>query len=192
MTNGDLSALVANDIASFVWEKKISGRVFLRLNEGDLEEYGINHLWCTTLLTSSRNLRSNALQDRIWGFGNSPQGNSPQEPLPSTRQRTLSNASDTSDSSDISPSSASSFTDHGRNATSNGKVRGIVASFERSSSIDEGSHSRSVSPNKRISTSRAASPTQARCRPGNAISLSHTGVLPSYTGRRVVSEEWHS
>ncbi|TFK32490.1 hypothetical protein BDQ12DRAFT_728628, partial [Crucibulum laeve] len=49
--------------------------------------------------------------------------------------------------------------------------------------IDEGSHSRSVSPNKRISTSGAASPTKARSRPGSAIFPSHTGVLPSYTGR---------
>jgi hypothetical protein len=39
---GDQEALpqaVARDIAAFVRQARISGRVFLRLNEGDLEEY---------------------------------------------------------------------------------------------------------------------------------------------------------
>ncbi|KAK7442524.1 hypothetical protein VKT23_016122 [Stygiomarasmius scandens] len=51
---------VAQDIAAFVREKKIKGRVFLR--------YGINKLWRTALLTSSRNLRQNVQRGRIWGF----------------------------------------------------------------------------------------------------------------------------
>lgn len=62
------SAPVANDIARFVKEKRMTGRVFLRLTEEDLEEYGLNKLWRAALLTASRNLRQNVLKGRIWGF----------------------------------------------------------------------------------------------------------------------------
>ena len=76
---------VAHDIATFVKDKKITGRRFLRLNEVDLEElvvhtsfsfltdhflyvyrYGINQLWRTTLVDASRVLRRNVLRGLIW------------------------------------------------------------------------------------------------------------------------------
>ncbi|CAE7121195.1 unnamed protein product [Rhizoctonia solani] len=60
---------VAQDIANFVIKCKLNGRVFLRLQDRDIEEMGINRLWHTALMTSSLELRKSLLQGRIWGLG---------------------------------------------------------------------------------------------------------------------------
>ncbi|CAE6381826.1 unnamed protein product [Rhizoctonia solani] len=60
---------VAQDIANFVVKCKLNGRVFLRLQERDIEEMGINQLWRTALMASSLELRKSLLKGRIWGFG---------------------------------------------------------------------------------------------------------------------------
>ncbi|KAH7341754.1 hypothetical protein B0J17DRAFT_647769 [Rhizoctonia solani] len=60
---------VAQDIANFVVKHKLNGRVFLRLQDRDIEEMGINQLWRTVLMSSSLELRKSLLKGRIWGFG---------------------------------------------------------------------------------------------------------------------------
>lgn len=60
---------VAQDIANFVVKYKLNGRAFLRLEDKDIEEMGINQLWRTALLSSSLELRKSMLKGRIWGFG---------------------------------------------------------------------------------------------------------------------------
>ncbi|THV05826.1 hypothetical protein K435DRAFT_61774 [Dendrothele bispora CBS 962.96] len=85
-----LPVRVAQDIAAFVREKKINGRVFLRWEEGDLEGYGINKLWRTALLTSSRNLRQNVLRGRIWGFEDEVQELTSPAPAPGPELTTSS------------------------------------------------------------------------------------------------------
>ncbi|KAG8906396.1 hypothetical protein FRB99_006991 [Tulasnella sp. 403] len=70
---GSLPVPVVRDIANFVVNQKLSGRVFLRLTPRDVEDMGINQLWRPALLTASRNLRQNVVQGRIWGFGNVPE-----------------------------------------------------------------------------------------------------------------------
>lgn len=91
---------VAKDIAAWVKATRITGRVFLRWEEEDLEgcvvlfcpqssitythhcyhifypyrRLGLNLLWRNALLNASRNLRQNVLKGRIWG---------PPSPLPS-------------------------------------------------------------------------------------------------------------
>ncbi|CAE6431760.1 unnamed protein product [Rhizoctonia solani] len=60
---------VAQDIANFVIKHKLNGRVFLRLQDSDIEEMGINQLWRTALMASSLELRKSLLKGRIWGFG---------------------------------------------------------------------------------------------------------------------------
>ncbi|EIN03929.1 hypothetical protein PUNSTDRAFT_146710 [Punctularia strigosozonata HHB-11173 SS5] len=62
-----LPQAVARDIAAFVRQARIGGRVFLRLNEGDLEEMGVNQLWRSALLAAARALRADAVKGRIWG-----------------------------------------------------------------------------------------------------------------------------
>ncbi|KAL0571005.1 hypothetical protein V5O48_010952 [Marasmius crinis-equi] len=73
---GELPAPVANDIAGFVRQRKIGGRVFLRLTEEELEAYGMNKLWRNALLSASRTLRQNVLKGRIWGVPEDDSGNS--------------------------------------------------------------------------------------------------------------------
>ncbi|KAF9650193.1 hypothetical protein BDM02DRAFT_3112428 [Thelephora ganbajun] len=126
---------VARDIATFVKESKINGRLFLRLCEQDLDQMGVNQLWKDALLTSSRNLRRNVLKGKIWG--------SPAEADP-----------DDDPFANLSNSSASSL-ESLHNATDgdapgpyyikpyrryrNGRVRGMVESFERSGSFSSDS-----------------------------------------------------
>ncbi|KAJ4471256.1 hypothetical protein C8J55DRAFT_521252 [Lentinula edodes] len=68
-----LPAPVARDIASFVRESKITGRIFLRLDEKDLEAYGVNKLWKNALVKTSQILRQNDLKGQIWGFVEEPE-----------------------------------------------------------------------------------------------------------------------
>ncbi|KAG9013984.1 hypothetical protein FRB93_000365 [Tulasnella sp. JGI-2019a] len=66
---GALPLPVIRDVATFVVNQKLSGRVFLRLTDSDLEDMGMNQLWRPALLNASRALRQNVVQGRIWGFG---------------------------------------------------------------------------------------------------------------------------
>ncbi|CAE6516104.1 unnamed protein product [Rhizoctonia solani] len=70
---------VAQDIANFVIKHKLNGRVFLRLQDGDIEEMGINQLWRTVLMSSSLELRKSLLKGRIWGFGFDNSSNEPSD-----------------------------------------------------------------------------------------------------------------
>ncbi|KAJ3869822.1 hypothetical protein EV359DRAFT_76433 [Lentinula novae-zelandiae] len=196
-----LPAPVARDIASFVRESKITGRIFLRLDEKDLEAYGVNKLWKNALLKTSQNLRQNVLKGQIWGFvdelegtsnginfpsaGDAPSGSIDEaeddDSTPHRRRRSASqpqttrsrfiagstvessfnhpfpnglpiysSASSSSSSDDlfsltgISPSvsfstrSTSSNRYTHDNRSRHGRVKGMVDSFERSSSFDEG------------------------------------------------------
>ncbi|THH18951.1 hypothetical protein EW146_g2101 [Bondarzewia mesenterica] len=58
---------VVRDIAVWVRESGISGRVFLRWDEEDLEALGVSTSWRKALLNASRTLRQNVLRGRIWG-----------------------------------------------------------------------------------------------------------------------------
>jgi hypothetical protein len=87
-SDGSLAPAVTRDVATFVRQAGITGRVFLRLNDDDLNEcvydrpsicimdtdirysrLGADPLWRAALLTASRNLRQSVLRGRIWGFG---------------------------------------------------------------------------------------------------------------------------
>ncbi|KAF9049022.1 hypothetical protein BJ165DRAFT_1074486 [Panaeolus papilionaceus] len=50
-------ARIANDIAAFVRNKRITGKAFLKLSEGELKEWGINQLWRSTLVSAKERLR---------------------------------------------------------------------------------------------------------------------------------------
>ncbi|KAL1687655.1 hypothetical protein GGG16DRAFT_95497 [Schizophyllum commune] len=142
---------VAKDIAQFVRDSKITGRAFVRMTETDLEAYGISKPWCAALLAASRNLRHNVLKGRIWGFGNdsaSGESEGDDEDTPNKRRRSASTStsfqqSNPFDSDLYSSASSSSSLDLSTNSAirghyRNGRVKGMVASFERSGSIDEG------------------------------------------------------
>lgn len=92
---------------------------------------GVNNLWKEALLNASRNLRQNVLKGRIWGFADEDD----KEIITSTPFRhslyysSTSSIEDSFGSQDTTPSK------------SNGRVRGLVASLERTCSSDsEPSH----------------------------------------------------
>ncbi|KAI1792113.1 hypothetical protein LXA43DRAFT_972705 [Ganoderma leucocontextum] len=159
-----LPALVAKDIATFVKSARIGGRTFLRLNEEDLESLGMNKKWRDALLVAARNLRQNVLKGRIWGGDPSPISSpSPSfapapfsvlQPNPSpssspTREQSVLYSNPTFNSSSSSVDSAASFSTGddegaaggaalGRSKAKryrNGRVRGMVETFERSGSF---------------------------------------------------------
>ncbi|KII95496.1 hypothetical protein PLICRDRAFT_170140 [Plicaturopsis crispa FD-325 SS-3] len=146
-SGGDSAAVlplrVAKDVAVSVRESGIGGKAFLRLNESDLERMGVNQLWRTALLNASRNLRQNVLRGRIWGIG-SP--SDPSTPDSATQEHLFSNDSynSSTDSLDLPLSLSSnahtsatvpSRRGHILEGSSSGRVRGMVQSFERSSSF---------------------------------------------------------
>ncbi|THH04258.1 hypothetical protein EW145_g5655 [Phellinidium pouzarii] len=122
---------VTKDIAAFVKEARLNGRAFLRLNEQDFESLGVNNLWREALFNASHNLRQNVLKGRIWGFdGDDGENNASSSPF----RRSASNSSsfsidEMSDSKDTTPI---------KNSGRKGRVRGLVASLERSSSSGSG------------------------------------------------------
>ncbi|OSX59123.1 hypothetical protein POSPLADRAFT_1152132 [Postia placenta MAD-698-R-SB12] len=63
---------VAKDIAAFAKSRMITGRMFLRLSEAELESMGMNRKWREALLAASHELRQNVLKGRIWGPEVSP------------------------------------------------------------------------------------------------------------------------
>lgn len=128
---------VARDIANFVKEAKINGRQFLRLSEEELEAMEVNKLWQTALLSSSRNLRQNVLKGRIWGT------TADNEPFPFSSERYNSSSSslDLSSSARFLIQSEGESTGSARKPrrTRNGRVRGMVDSYERSGSFSSDS-----------------------------------------------------
>jgi hypothetical protein len=150
----DLPASVVRDITTFVNDKKISGKSFLKLNQVDLEEsvciyiiillltfdylyrYGIDQLWRTTLINASHALKKNVSHGHIWGNKDTDEDLSSNSHLVITnRKRSLSTTSE----------------------TSTGRVRDMVDTLERSSSsasssdLDEETDSRR---NKHTSSKR--------------------------------------
>ncbi|KAI0711850.1 hypothetical protein C8T65DRAFT_182928 [Cerioporus squamosus] len=142
-----LPSLVAKDIAAFTKNARIGGRTFLRLNEEDLEGLGMNKKWRDALLTAARNLRQNVLKGRIWGADGSP-ATSP-SPESASPPKFFSNPDFNSSSSSIESSASMSAGEDdsflgaplGRSKARryrSGRVRGMVASFERSGSFSDG------------------------------------------------------
>ncbi|KAI0667947.1 hypothetical protein C8Q78DRAFT_1195769 [Trametes maxima] len=141
-----LPALVAKDIAAFVKSARIGGRTFLRMNEEDLEALGMNKKWRHALLAALRNLRQNVLKGRIWGPDGSPTS-SPSPEAESLEQIFSNNLFNSSSSSIESSSSLSTGEDDAIGAPGavlgrskarryrNGRVRGMVETFERSGSF---------------------------------------------------------
>ncbi|CDO75105.1 hypothetical protein BN946_scf185010.g30 [Trametes cinnabarina] len=139
-----LPPLVAKDIAAFVKSARIGGRTFLRMNEEDLEALGMNKKWRHALLSALRNLRQNVLKGRIWGADGSPTS-SPSPEFESPVQL-FSNADLNSSSSSLSSSISGGEEEAldgagaalGRSKARryrNGRVRGMVETFERSGSF---------------------------------------------------------
>ncbi|KAK0472019.1 hypothetical protein IW261DRAFT_1424628 [Armillaria novae-zelandiae] len=177
-----LPAPVAQDIAAFVRESKITGRSFLRMKEEDLEQFEINKLWRSALLSASRSLRQNVLKGRIWGFGNGIDGSpysvvsaSDEDHTPNNHLRRRSSSLSETHSSNPFVNGSASSEDLENNDTPirrslkgkasggryrNGRVKGMVETFERSSSVDEGlsdGHPRRERTSSNASTSSGSS-----------------------------------
>lgn len=123
-----LPAQLVTDIAKFVKDSKINGRMFLRLNDEDLDNLGINLKWRDALLAASRVLRQNVIKGRIWGGTDSPPSGSispslPSHPFSSSLYNSSSSSLDLSDDTPEKP------------RRRRGRVRGMVESFERSGSF---------------------------------------------------------
>ncbi|ESK84686.1 hypothetical protein Moror_648 [Moniliophthora roreri MCA 2997] len=151
---------VAGDIAAFIREKKINGRVFLRINEEEMQGYDLNPLWRNALLGASRSLRQNVLKGGIWGL-DSESSSDPENPSPS-RFETASPSRFTSPSPKLDtvekgqddettpnsrrsvflngnkrPVSSSMFMSSPSGRHRNGRVKGMAKGFERIASEDE-------------------------------------------------------
>ncbi|KAI0090219.1 hypothetical protein BDY19DRAFT_759377 [Irpex rosettiformis] len=142
----NLSTSVVEEVIAFTKAANINGRIFLRLNEDDLDKHGISPSWRDALLAASRNLRQNVIKGRIWA------GNTDDLELdPSS----LSLASHPFSSALYSSSSSSvDSTDDDREKykqrrRDRGRVRGMVQTFERSGSFSsESSLEQDASPEK--------------------------------------------
>lgn len=184
VTSGDLPVPVSHDVTAFVRNQKITGRRFLRLNESDLDKYGVNQRWQAALLNASRALRQDSLRGRIWNFPYSP------------NQQDFEYDNYSSSSSVSSASNNSSR--RGSPTKRNGRVQDMVANIERRSSLDDdgrGPH-RSVSPGKSniMSLDRIESPsksysnldapssTLSRDQPQSSIFRPQNTMIPGGTG----------
>ena len=159
--SGQLPAPVARDIAALVRMKRITGRVFLRLNDEDLEGMGMNKLWREALLAASRTLRQNVLRGQIWGFENEglPSPMASDEDL---KQYSTASSGEESDNGGVLPSPVSDHSslysddseanENGDDLTPSkpgrsriqgrfrtGRVKGMVETFERSGSESDAS-----------------------------------------------------
>lgn len=143
-----LPIAVVQDIAEFIRRAKVTGRMFLRLTDTSLEEMHVNPLWRSTLLSASRALRQNVLQGRIWGYGSTPASptkshyysSTDEEESVAPQQRPLPSRPSLTGDGYLSSSSASSFEQRGRTSEGryrNGKVKGMVETFERERSRSE-------------------------------------------------------
>lgn len=150
--DANLPDRIAQDLSHFVYEHKLTGRVFLRLTETDLNDMGVNPLWRDALLTSSRSLRKRVLQGRIWGFG-SPVADAEMKRarrFPSTVDESENENDGEEPSSPVRPTNAG----HVR-VDSTGRVRAMAASFERTASTgsSDGGHApRTPSSHTRVDT----------------------------------------
>ena len=104
---------------------------------------GVNNLWREALLNASRNLRQNVLKGRIWGFDEDDDTNSTTTKFPYTHVFSSSSSSleDVSESQDITPNKSSNR---------KGRVRGLVASLERTSSSGLSYHGSSTSEGEAV------------------------------------------
>ncbi|KAF8071469.1 hypothetical protein FPV67DRAFT_1481335 [Lyophyllum atratum] len=147
------------EIADFVQEHEITGRAFLRFDEGVLNAYGVTQQWQRSLLlAASRRLRQSVLKDRIWPNSNPMIGDSDALRGRHSHSQSLSDSptksyslhlpddEDDEDQAYLSSSSMSSSSSisgrRKRRYRPNGRVNGMVASFERSSSVDDGADRR--------------------------------------------------
>ncbi len=119
--------------------------------------YGLNQQWQSTLLDASRALRHNSLRGRIWTSPYTAGGDQDNE-----------NENDDGEDSASSMSSSGSHTGmyHGhrqrpRFQSTGGRVKGMVASFERHDSLSSSS-SRSISPTKPSHSSNGRGSTTGR------------------------------
>ncbi|KIJ97341.1 hypothetical protein K443DRAFT_681613 [Laccaria amethystina LaAM-08-1] len=173
---GEIPDQVTRDITAFVKEKQITGKTFLRLNEGDLERSELPKTHHPILLSASRSLRQNILQGRIWGFESSHSFplNSPQN----------DDFSSNSPNVDVGRSRNVSFDS---TSNGNGRVKGMIASLERSSSSEDDDDDqekggrRSNSPNKNQRHPTAYSPSKEQ---QHSASYSHS---PNKTQRALPS-----
>ncbi|KAG6864275.1 hypothetical protein C0991_010912 [Blastosporella zonata] len=131
------------EIADFIEEHQITGRAFLRFDDGVLDAYGINqHSLRSLILSHSRRLRQSMLQNRIWANSNplndhdvfnGRRSASPSKSGPFTLPDEEDDSAYLSSSSSVS--STSSFAGHKKRR--NGRVHGMVASLERSASPEK-------------------------------------------------------
>ena len=91
---------------------------------------GVNSLWRTALLTASRHLRQNVLRGRIWGAGHVSDDDDHHAPSVAADRAAFSGYRKTGHGRD-----------HARDPDGyrNGRVKGMVESFERGGSVSEGS-----------------------------------------------------
>ncbi|PWN43850.1 hypothetical protein IE81DRAFT_346237 [Ceraceosorus guamensis] len=59
-------APIVQDVTLFVQRSSITGRIFLRLREEDLESYGLNPRWRKLILEAGKKLRRDCLKGRLW------------------------------------------------------------------------------------------------------------------------------
>ncbi|KAL1949910.1 hypothetical protein VTO73DRAFT_8791 [Trametes versicolor] len=141
-----LPPLVAKDIASFVKSARIGGRTFLRMNEEDLEGLGMNKKWRQALLAALRNLRQSVLKGRIWGLDSSPTSSpsvesiSPDQffsnPILNSSSSSIESSSSFSNGEDDTVDAAGAVLGRSKaRRYRNGRVRGMVNTFERSGSF---------------------------------------------------------
>ncbi|KZV90856.1 hypothetical protein EXIGLDRAFT_750426 [Exidia glandulosa HHB12029] len=132
--DASLPQRIAQDLSHFVYEHKLTGRVFLRLTETDLNDMGVNPLWRDALLASSRGLRKRVLQGRIWGFGSPVAGGEEEGArFGSSRSRRFPSTVDESGEEEDHGSSPTRPRGHVR-VDSAGRVRAMAASIERTAS----------------------------------------------------------
>ncbi|KAH7106369.1 hypothetical protein BKA62DRAFT_686946 [Auriculariales sp. MPI-PUGE-AT-0066] len=137
-----LPARIAQDLSGFVYTQKLTGRVFLRLTDSDLDDMAVNALWREALLSSSRALRKRVLQGRIWGFGSSALLED--EDTGSVRASRISRRfPSTVNESEEGDESLSEQRKRGHaRVDSAGRVRAMAATFERTPS-QESAHRKS-------------------------------------------------
>lgn len=139
--------------------------------------FEINKLWRSALLSASRSLRQSVLKGRIWGFGSaieetpcSPISASDDDTTPHRRRRStslhethssnpfLNSSSSVESLRDASPVRRSAIRDSALTGRfRNGRVKGMVKSFERSGSLDEGTADSSSASRRERSSSNASS-----------------------------------
>ncbi|EGN99336.1 hypothetical protein SERLA73DRAFT_73869 [Serpula lacrymans var. lacrymans S7.3] len=171
-----ISPTDASEIAAFVRDQKVTGRVFLRFTEVDLERcaavsncpsqistektltyfsnrsFDIPQKWRSALLISSRHLRQNVLRGRIWVDSSSPQNT-----LPFSSELYNSSTSSVDLSAPPAPTTRQQR-DLARIRRKAGRVRGMVESWERSSVSSCGSVSGSDAEEEIESSRVTASP----------------------------------